>query len=250
MVYTVHEVARMAGVSAKTLRHYHKIGLLAPQGTTEAGYRIYGDAQIKRLQQILIYRELEFPLADIKRLLAEEQDRLHCLQQQYALLQQRQQRLGVILHTLGTTIAQESKGEPMSAATMFQGLSRAEWQEALAEQNEHLKQEYGYDMLAEKDMQPAELNEQAQEAIGFMAYMREALQSSRRPDDPDVRQELARHLAFPTAHGIPTDAQSFAAQTRFFLSDDFHRNMLESQQTGLSYYLFTVAELYAAALVG
>lgn len=129
MTYTVHEVARLAGVTAKTLRHYDKIGLLKPQGTTEAGYRIYGDEQIKRLQQILIYRELEFPLAAIKRLLADKQDRLRCLQQQYALLQQRRQRLGTILHALATTIAQESKGEPMSAAAMFEGLSREEWQD-------------------------------------------------------------------------------------------------------------------------
>ena len=194
----------------------------------------------------MVYRELAFSLAEIKRLLANEPDRLESLRRQYAVLQQRQGRMTTILHTLARTIAEESKGEPMNAKTMFEGLSREEWQEALAEQSEYLKEEYGYDLLAESAIQPDRLNEQAQEAAGFMAFMVDALRTARRADAPEVQQEIARHLAFLNAHGTATDAHAFAAQTRFFLTDDFHRRMLEEQQTGLSAYLFAAAELYAA----
>ncbi|XWX60162.1 MerR family transcriptional regulator [Desulfitobacterium sp. AusDCA] len=64
MLYTVKEVAELAGVTIKTLHHYHKIGLLLPCEITDAGYRLYGPKELERLQQILFYRELDFSLND------------------------------------------------------------------------------------------------------------------------------------------------------------------------------------------
>ena len=66
---TVKEVSRITGVSVRTLHHYDAIGLLKPTAVTEAGYRLYGDAALKRMQSILFFRELQFPLKDIKRIL-------------------------------------------------------------------------------------------------------------------------------------------------------------------------------------
>lgn len=66
---TVHEVARLAGVSVRTLHYYDEIGLLRPDGASEAGYRLYGDAAMERLQQVLFFRELGFPLGEVKAIL-------------------------------------------------------------------------------------------------------------------------------------------------------------------------------------
>jgi len=66
MMMTVNEVSKLAGVSIRTLQYYDKIGLLHPTGYTDAGYRLYDDADLERLQHILLFRELEFPLKDIK----------------------------------------------------------------------------------------------------------------------------------------------------------------------------------------
>ena len=66
---TVHEVSKLAGVSVRTLHHYDAIGLLTPTRLTEAGYRLYDDTALARLQSILLFRELEFPLKDIRRIL-------------------------------------------------------------------------------------------------------------------------------------------------------------------------------------
>ena len=66
---TIHEVSKLAGVSVRTLHHYDAIGLLPPTALTEAGYRLYDDTVLARLQSILLFRELEFPLKDIKRIL-------------------------------------------------------------------------------------------------------------------------------------------------------------------------------------
>ena len=66
---TVHEVSRLTGVSVRTLHHYDAIGLLKPAQLTEAGYRLYDNAALKRLQSILLLRQLRFPLAEIKAML-------------------------------------------------------------------------------------------------------------------------------------------------------------------------------------
>ena len=75
--YTVSQLATMAGVTVRTLHHYDQIGLLPPAGRTEsrsgasAGYRLYGEAELLRLQQILFFRELEVPLAEVSKILGE-----------------------------------------------------------------------------------------------------------------------------------------------------------------------------------
>ena len=84
---TVHEVSKLAGVSIRTLQYYDRIGLLHPTDHSDAGYRLYNDADLERLQQILLFRELEFPLKEIKRILdSPEFDRNQAVKQQIELL--------------------------------------------------------------------------------------------------------------------------------------------------------------------
>ena len=71
---TVKQISSLTGVSVRTLHHYDSIGLLKPTAVTEAGYRLYDDAALQRLQQILLYRELGFPLKDIQALLDAPED--------------------------------------------------------------------------------------------------------------------------------------------------------------------------------
>ena len=84
---TVNEVSKLTGVSIRTLQYYDKIGLLHPAEYTEAGYRLYDDAALETLQQILLFRELEFPLRDIKKIVeSPDFDRSKALEQQIELL--------------------------------------------------------------------------------------------------------------------------------------------------------------------
>ena len=66
---TVNEVSKLTGVSIRTLQYYDNIGLLRPAMHTDSGYRMYDDSDMERLQQILLFRELELPLKDIKRII-------------------------------------------------------------------------------------------------------------------------------------------------------------------------------------
>ena len=66
---TVNEVSKLTGVSIRTLQYYDTIGLLKPIEYTESGYRLYDDTSLERLQQILMFKELEFPLKEIKKII-------------------------------------------------------------------------------------------------------------------------------------------------------------------------------------
>lgn len=91
---TVHEVSKISGVSIRALHHYDHIGLLPATEVTEAGYRLYDEAALERLQHILLFRELEFSLKDIKEILdSSDFDRSKALEQQIHLLELRKEHL-------------------------------------------------------------------------------------------------------------------------------------------------------------
>ncbi|WP_438433995.1 MerR family transcriptional regulator [Gorillibacterium sp. sgz500922] len=243
--YTVKEVTEFAPVTVKALHHYDRIGLLVPGARSEAGYRLYGRAELERLQQILFYRELDFPLEEIKELLASEPDRRDILTGQRELLRERMERLERIAAVLDRSLEAIEQGISEPEDVLFQGFESEEaWRHALAEQREHLLAAYGFD-LAEEPVVPEEMNEQAREAQSFLQGMAEALRDGRGPAEEATFVRVREHLAFLARQGHPARPQDFAAQTAFFLRDDFHRGMLESQQTGLAYYLRAVAEAYA-----
>ncbi len=91
---TVKEVAKITGVSVRTLHHYDAIGLLKPSRVTEAGYRLYDDTAMARLQTVLMLRQLQFPLKEIKEILDSPAfDPMDALQQQIHLLELRRNQL-------------------------------------------------------------------------------------------------------------------------------------------------------------
>lgn len=91
---TVKEVSELTGVSIRTLQYYDTIGLLKPCKYTESGYRLYGDTELERLQQILLFKELEFSLKDIKKIIdAPNFDKNKALEQQIELLIMKKEHL-------------------------------------------------------------------------------------------------------------------------------------------------------------
>ena len=91
---TVNEVSRLTGVSIRALHYYDQIGLLPATGHTDSGYRLYDDTALEHLQQILLFRELEFSLKDIQRILSNSAfDREKALEQQIELLKLKRQHI-------------------------------------------------------------------------------------------------------------------------------------------------------------
>jgi DNA-binding transcriptional MerR regulator len=121
MSYTVGAVARLAGVTVRTLHHYDEIGLLTPGGRTDAGYRRYGDADLDRLQRILFYRELGFGLDRIREVMTDGQGTaLGHLRRQRGLLRERIGRLERMVGAVEKEMEARSMGIPLSPEERFE----------------------------------------------------------------------------------------------------------------------------------
>lgn len=99
IIKTIKEASKIAGVSVRTLQYYDKIGLLNPTSYSEAGYRLYSDKNLETLQQILLFRELEFPLKEIKEIINNQHfDKYTALEQQIELLTLKKERLESLIN--------------------------------------------------------------------------------------------------------------------------------------------------------
>jgi phosphoribosylaminoimidazole-succinocarboxamide synthase len=112
MGYTVGEVAKVAGVTVRTLHHYEQIGLLAPAGRSSSGYRVYDDVDLERLQQVLFYRELGFSLDQIAAVLASPKDALEHLAYQHSLVLERIQHLQGLVAAIERAMEEKKMGTP------------------------------------------------------------------------------------------------------------------------------------------
>ena len=117
---TVHEVSNLTGVSIRTLQYYDKIGLLHPSDYSGAGYRLYDENDLEKLQQILLFRELEFPLKDIREIINSlDFDREKALRQQIELLTLKRDHINNLI-TLARSI-QLTGGKGMDFAAFDTG---------------------------------------------------------------------------------------------------------------------------------
>jgi DNA-binding transcriptional MerR regulator len=115
-MYTVGELAKMAGVSARTLRYYDQAGLLKPSAVTEAGYRMYGDEAVSELTEILFFRELDFSIDEILRVRSRpDYDAREALERQKTLLTMRRERLDRLIALAGRAL----KGEVIMELNAF-----------------------------------------------------------------------------------------------------------------------------------
>lgn len=127
--YTVNQLAQLAGISVRALHHYDEIGLLKPAFTGENRYRYYGEEELLRLQQILIHRELDIPLAEIAAILdAPGFDRLATLQKQRERLEEQARRYAGMVKTIDRTIARLKGDRAMKDADLYSGIVSPEKQ--------------------------------------------------------------------------------------------------------------------------
>lgn len=141
MEYTVGQLAKLAGVTTRTLRHYDRIGLLRPKAKSGAGYRVYGEKQVDRLQQILFYRELGVELGAVARIMDTPSfDQAEALQSHLNALQAQRTRLDKLIETVERTMAAR-KGE----ITMTDEEKFTAFKQGLIDENER---KYGAEVRA------------------------------------------------------------------------------------------------------
>lgn len=136
-MYTVGELAKMAGVSARTLRYYDQAGLLPPSAVTEAGYRLYGDEAVSALAEILFFRELDFSIDEIHRVRSRpDYDAREALEKQRALLTLQRERLDRLITLAGRAL----KGEVLMELNAF---DMTEIEEAKAKYSDEARERWG-----------------------------------------------------------------------------------------------------------
>lgn len=105
----ISEVAKLTGVTVRTLQYYDKIGLLNPDEVTDSGYRLYSEESLEVLQQILFFRELDFPLSEIKEIMINPNyDKIKALNKQRELLLKKRERLEKLINLVDNSIKGES----------------------------------------------------------------------------------------------------------------------------------------------
>lgn len=109
---TVNEVSRISGVSVRTLHHYDSIGLLAPSAVTPAGYRLYDDAAVERLQSIMLLRELRFSLSDIRTILdTPGLDRHRLIEDQITILEMQKEQIDKVIDLARTMLDERNENK-------------------------------------------------------------------------------------------------------------------------------------------
>lgn len=144
MEYTVQGLAKLAGITGRTIRYYDEQGLLKPARINSSGYRIYGPAEIDLLQQILFYRELGFSLQQIKKIITDENfDKTQALKEHRERLLAKREQLDELINTVEKSIAQAEGKGIMSDQEKFEGFTKRLIEENEAKYGKEVREKYG-----------------------------------------------------------------------------------------------------------
>jgi len=235
---TVHEVSRLAGVSVRTLHHYDAVGLLKPTCVTQAGYRLYDDAAIKRLQTILFFRELQFSLKEIRTILDDPGfDQKEALRQQIRLLELQKERIGRLI-----SYAQKQMEEGDTDMD-FDTFDREE----LDRYKEEVKQRWGGTEAYRESQEKAAAGVQP-DAERLMAIFRElgAMKTSQ-PEDPSVQAKVAELQDHISQHFYTCTKEILKSLGEMYAEDErFRRNIDKAGGEGTAVFVRDAIRIYCS----
>ena len=237
---TVNQVSKLTGVSVRTLHHYDSIGLLRPTQITEAGYRLYDDVALRRLQSILLFRELEFPLQEIKRILdSPDFDAAEALEDQIKLLELKRQHLDDLL-TYARQI-QKTGVIPMN----FKPFDTAKIDAYAEEAKSKWGQTGAYQEFQQKTTGQSK-EQQKQSGDALMAVFAEfAAVRHLSPDTPEVQAMVAKIQSFITDHYYTCTKPILAGLGRMYVTDDrFRQNIDRAGGEGTAEFVSRAIEIY------
>ena len=239
--YSVKKLAKLAGVSVRTLHLYDQIGLLKPSVRTEAKYRLYGEKELLRLQQILFYKELDFPLQAIGQLLNDPQfDLFQALESHKVALQQRRDRISTLLVTIDKTMLQ-LKGKTM--------LTHEELYEGLPKEKGEAYRQGAIDKYGKKEVEHAENHLRSLGKADFEQLKAEQQAIAQQlvslmhqdPASEVVQAQIALHYQnirqfWGTVHSSDKQADAYKGLGQLYVSDE--RFTMVNGQSNPAYALF------------
>jgi len=235
---TVKEVSNLTGISVRTLHHYDEIGLLKPTEVTEAGYRLYDDTALERLQMILLFRELQFPLKDIKAMLDSPTfNTAEALSQQIALLELEYKRLGeLIVHARNL---QQKEGlfmnfEPFNTQQLdaYKTEAKAKWGDTVA-----------YAEYAQKEAKGKDFNNAGAQMMQVFAELGTLRHLP--PDDAAVQQKIAALQQFITDNFYTCTKEILYGLGQMYTADErFMHNIDKAGGEGTAQFVSEAIKVY------
>lgn len=251
MEYTVSQLARLSGVSARTLRYYDAIDLLSPKRVNSSGYRIYGQREVDLLQQILFYRELALSLEEIKQIMSSENfDIESALQSHLEQLTREKERLEGLIQTVKASLNASKGEEKMTDEAKFEAFKQRLIQDNDKQYGEEIRQKYGKDSQAAANAKLLKMSQtqwQDFEALG--QELNEKLSLATRQGDPgsDLAQEVCDlhrqwlTQAWPKDH---YDAQKHYNISLMYVHDQRFKAYYDAIEEGAAEFLHAALTLY------
>ena len=255
--WSIVEVARQAGISSRTLRHYDELGLVPPAYVGTNGYRYYERAQLHRLQEVLVLRELGLPLDAVARVLDGTHDRAAVLREHRAALLAERDRIERLADTVGRTIA-EIDGQdgapamagrtPMTPEELFDGFDAEKQKKYEAE----LVERYGLaaqDRIEESWRRIGQMTKDHADRIQAELAQRDGeyaalLDAGVDPADPRVQAVTAGHYRWVCQFWTP-DAEAFAGLGDLYVDSPDFTARYDAVRPGLAEYVRDAMAVYA-----
>lgn len=250
MEYTVQKLARLAGVSARTLRYYDEIGILKPARTNSSGYRIYGKEEVDRLQQILFYRELGVSLDRIKDIVTSPSfDRAKALREHREKLLLKREQLDLLIANLDKTIALTEGRTSMSDKEKFEGFKQKLIDENEKKYGEEIREKYGKDAVERSNRKVKNMTQEQYDAVTklgeeVMATLAEAFKTG----DPagELAQKAADlHKQWLSFFWDSYSKEAHAGVAQMYVDDERFTKYYDKEQPGTAKFLRDAILIYA-----
>lgn len=237
---TVNEVSKLTGVSIRTLQYYDTIGLLPPTEYTEAGYRLYDDTAMERLQQILLFRELEFPLKEIKRIIdSPDFNRNKALEQQMKLLTMKKEHLEGLI-----SFARKIKETGVNKMD-FQVFNTTKMDEYTKKAKEQWGQTAEYKEYEEKTgKQSPEAQKQALQNF-MLIFVEFGKMTDKKPEDSDVQLKVKVLQDYITDHFYKCSNEILKGLGELYASGgEFTENIDKAAGDGTAVFVAKAIDVY------
>ncbi len=240
--YTVQKLAKLAGVSTRTLRYYDEIGILKPARINSSGYRIYGQEEVNRLQQILFYRELGVNLTEIKQIITNPAfDESKALKEHREQLLDRRKQIDQLIANVEKTIAQKERRITMSDQEKFEGFKRKAIEENEKKYGKEIREKYGEEAVKKSNEKFMNMSKEDHEAVTrlgeeLMETLHEAMKTG------DAKGELAQkaaemHKQWLMFYWQEYSKEAHAGLAHMYVDDERFTAYYDKEQPGTAEFL-------------
>ena len=249
MEYTVQKLGKLAGISTRTLRYYDEIGILKPARINSSGYRIYGQAEVDRLQQILFYRELGVSLDNIKNIVtAPSFDGENALKEHREKLLKKRKHLDLLIANVDKTLAVTEGGIKMSNKERFEGFKQKMVEDNEKKYGEEIREKYGNDPI---DKSNAKLKNMTEEQYSMVTKLEEqvteTLAEAFKMGNPasDIAQKAADlHRQWLTFYWDSYSKEAHAGLAQMYVDDERFKAYYDAKQPGTAEFLRDAIRIY------